>query len=80
MMTDTASTTETSDNSGIAAELEPSKTDALGRVKVPPGKHEAILYAFEKSGMSGQAFTEYIGVKYPIFATWVQKRKKVRGE
>jgi len=56
------------------------KTDALGRVRMPVEKREVILDKFEASGMSGQAFAEYIGVKYQTFATWVQKRRKARGE
>jgi len=56
------------------------KTDALGRVRMPKDRREAILDAFERSGMSGQAFAERIGVKYPTFATWVQKRRRSRGD
>lgn len=70
---------EGNERSGLSS-LELLKTDLLGRVRVPPSKREAILDAFEQSGMSGQAFAEYVGVKYPTFATWVQKRKKARGE
>ncbi|WP_309380215.1 IS66 family insertion sequence element accessory protein TnpA [Cerasicoccus frondis] len=54
------------------------KTDALGRVKVPPKKRETILDAFEQSGMSGSAFASHIGVTYQTFATWVQKRRRQR--
>jgi transposase len=56
------------------------KTDALGRVRMPKDRREAILDAFERSGMSGQAFATRIGVKYPTFATWVQKRRRSRGD
>jgi len=56
------------------------KTDALGRVCMPKERREAILDAFERSGMSGQAFSERIGVKYSTFATWVQKRRRKLGE
>ena len=45
------------------------KRDSLGRVKMPPEKRELILDRFEESGMSGQAFAAYIGVKYQTFAT-----------
>lgn len=64
---------------GLAAELELLKTDALGRMKVPRAVREEVLDRFERSGMSGQAFAQRLGVKYPTFATWVQKRKKARG-
>ncbi len=56
------------------------KTDALGRVRMPGERREAILDAFEKSGMSGQAFARHIGVKYPTFASWIQKRRRDRGD
>ena len=56
------------------------KTDVLGRVRMPANRREAILDAFECSGMSGQAFAAQIGVKYPTFATWVQKRRRERGQ
>ena len=52
----------------------------LGRVRMPADRREAILDAFEQSGMSGQAFARHIGVRYPTFATWVQKRRRKRGE
>ena len=47
---------------------------------MPADRREAILDAFEQSGMSGSAFAKHIGVKYPTFATWVQKRRGNRGE
>ena len=56
------------------------KTDVLGRVRMPANRREAILDAFEQSGMSGQAFAKHIGVKYPTFATWIQKRRRDRSE
>ena len=56
------------------------KTDVLGRVSMPADRREAILDAFEQSGMSGQAFAKQIGVKYPTFASWIQKRRRLRGE
>ena len=55
------------------------KTDVLGRVRMPADRREAILDAFERSGMSGQAFAKQIGVKYPTFATWIQKRRRQGG-
>ena len=41
------------------------KTDALGRVRMPEDQREAILDAFEQSGMSGPAFAKHVEVKYP---------------
>ena len=56
------------------------KTDRLGRVRMPREKREQILDGFESSGMSGQAFAARIGVKYTTFASWVQKRRRARGQ
>lgn len=56
------------------------KTDVKGRVRMPAERREAILDAFEQSGMSGQAFARHIGVKYPTFASWVQKRRRQRSQ
>ena len=56
------------------------KTDVLGRVRMPADRREAILDAFEQSGMSGQAFAKHVGIKYPTFATWIQKRRRLHGE
>lgn len=64
----------------MTEEVQILKTDVLGRVTMPKEKREAILDEFEQSAMSGQKFAEYIGVKYATFATWIQKRKKARGE
>jgi len=68
--------TASAECSSIAKELGLLKTDALGRVQTSPQKREAILDAFEASGMRGPAFARHIGVKYPTFATWVQKRRR----
>lgn len=55
------------------------KTDVLGRVKVSREHREALLAAFDSSGMSGVAFARVHGVNYPTFASWIQKRRRERG-
>ena len=30
--------------------------------------------------MSGKAFASQIGIKYPTFASWIQKRRRERGD
>ena len=35
-----------------------------------------MLREYEGSGMSGVEYAEYIGVKYPTFASWVQKERR----
>jgi hypothetical protein len=54
------------------------KTDALGRVKTPATRREALLDEFERSGMSGVQFAEFVGIKYQTFATWAQLRRRKR--
>jgi len=55
------------------------KQDALGRVKTPKERREALLDEFERSGLPGLKFAELAGVKYQTFATWAQKRRRQRG-
>ena len=54
------------------------KTDTLGRVKTPAVRREQLLDEFERSGMSGVAFAEFVGIKYQTFATWAQQRRRRR--
>ena len=54
------------------------KTDRLGRVRTPVAQREALLDAFERSGLSGMKLAALHGVKYPSFANWVQQRKRRR--
>ena len=55
------------------------KTDTLGRVKTPRERRESLLDEFEKSGLSGVKFATLVGIKYPTFATWLQRRRRQRG-
>ena len=56
------------------------KTDRMGRIRVSSEHREKLLDTFESSGMSGQKFADHCGVKYPTFASWVQKRRRERNE
>jgi hypothetical protein len=56
------------------------KTDVLGRVHTPRERREALLEEFERSGTSGKKFAALVGVNYQTFASWVQKRRKARGQ
>ena len=38
-----------------------------------------MLDEFERSGVSGAKFAELMGLKYPTFASWVQRRRRDRG-
>ena len=54
------------------------KTDVLWRVKTPAVRREVLLDEFERSGMSGVAFAEFVGIRYQTFATWAQQRRRRR--
>jgi len=56
------------------------KADVLGRVRVRPEHRERMLDAFEASAMSGQAFAIHHGLKVQTFASWMQKRRRKRGD
>ena len=56
------------------------KVDEAGRVWTPRELREAVLDEFERSGLPGTQFAQRIGVKYPTFASWVQKRRRERDE
>ena len=56
------------------------KTDARGRVWTPPEDRERMLDEFERSGVPATKFAAMVGVKYQTLASWIQKRRKTRGE
>ena len=56
------------------------KVDARGRVQTQRARREELLDEFERSGASGQAFAAMVGVKYQTFASWIQKRRRARGQ
>jgi hypothetical protein len=39
-----------------------------------------LLDAFDASVMSGKAFAKHHGINYQTFASWVQKRRRSRGD
>ena len=51
------------------------KADAKGRVLTPARDREALLDAFEQSGMSGAAFARLHGIRYSTFAHWRRVRR-----
>jgi hypothetical protein len=58
------------------AETSIIKSDRVGRAQYSRDYKNQVLAAFEQSGMSGAAFAEQCGVKYPTFASWVAKARK----
>lgn len=56
------------------------KVDNTGCVWTPRELRDAVLDEFERSGMPATQFAARLGVKYPTFASWVQQRRKSRGD
>jgi hypothetical protein len=54
------------------------KRDSVGRVRTPRERRDTILNEFDQSGMSGQKFAKWAGIKYTTFANWLQQRRKQR--
>ena len=54
------------------------KVDTEGRVRTPKEKQEEILAAYGGSGMTGQQFAAFCGVKYSTLMSWVGKGRKER--
>ena len=63
-----ASTSDTSTTSII-------KSDRIGRARYSSEYKTEVLAAYQKSGMSGAAFAQQCGLKYPTFASWIAKAK-----
>ena len=49
--------------------------DARGRVLVSRERRESLLVEYDRSGMSGVKFAQYVGIKYSTLASWLQKRR-----
>lgn len=47
-----------------------------GRTRYTREQKEQALDLFEQSGMSGKAFAEQHGIKYPTFALWRRQRRE----
>ena len=56
------------------------KTDRLGRVKVSAETREEMLDAFESGSDSAASFAQKHGVNRQTFASWIQKRRRTRGD
>jgi len=56
------------------------RVDCFGRVTTTRERRAALLAEFDRSGMSGQRFAKWAGIKYPTWASWVQKRRKEAGQ
>jgi hypothetical protein len=56
------------------------RVDCFGRVTTTRERRAALLAEFDRSGISGQRFAKWAGIKYPTWASWVQKRRKEEGQ
>jgi len=54
--------------------------DARGRVLVSRERRESLLEEYDRSGMSGVKFAQYVGIKYSTLAYWLQSRRRHRRE
>ena len=45
--------------------------DAQGRVLVSRERRESLLEEYDRSGMSGVKFAQYVGIKYSTLAYWL---------
>ena len=52
------------------------KIDVLGRIRIDAKRREALMEEFAGSGMSGQQFAKWAGIKYTTFANWRQKQRR----
>ncbi len=50
--------------------------DAQGRVLVRRERRESLLAEYDRSGMSGVKFAQYVGIKYSTLAYWLQRRRQ----
>ena len=65
------------------AEEEPGQImsqDAQGRVLVSRERRESLLEEYDRSGMSGVKFAQYVGIKYSTLAYWLQSRRRHRAK
>jgi len=56
------------------------QTDVLGRVRVSAETREAMMDAYEVQGGSAVRFACEHGVRPTTFASWIQKRRRARGD
>ena len=50
------------------------KNDRIGRTRYRADFKAGALEAFDRSSLSGLAFAEQHGIKYPTFSSWLTKR------
>jgi len=46
--------------------------DARGRVLISREHRESLVAEYDRSGMSGVRFAQYLGIKYTTLAHWIR--------
>jgi hypothetical protein len=49
-----------------------------GRVLVSRERREALLGEYDRNGMRGLKYAQYVGIKFSTFAYWLQSRRRPR--
>jgi hypothetical protein len=52
--------------------------DARGRVLISRERRESLLAEYDRSGMSGVRFAQFVGIKYTTLAYWLRSRRRHR--
>ena len=60
----------------ITTEVVESKRDERGRRITPLAEREAVVRAYEASGLTQKAFARREGIKYPTLVSWVQRQRR----
>lgn len=68
----------------IPTDSEPTDSSIIrsgsdGRLRYAPDQRQALLDAFDRSGMSAMSFTRQHGVQYQTFIAWIRKRRQNSG-
>ncbi|MGB5557051.1 MAG: transposase [Paracoccaceae bacterium] len=52
------------------------RTGSDGRLRYSPDQRQALLDAFDRSGMSAMSFSREHGVHYQTYIAWIRKRRQ----
>ena len=60
----------------IDTELIEKKRDERGRKITPGSEREAVVRAYEQSGLTQKAFAQREGIKFPTFVSWLRELRR----
>jgi transposase-like protein len=60
----------------IDTELIEKKRDERGRRITPRSEREALVRAYQRSGLTQKAFAQREGIKFPTFVSWLQQLRR----